>query len=222
MRLLKTFGPLMEFSNRDAVPKVRKGDDLFEWKKFISKSQRHSVKLKEKQPDIVERINEKNREEKERDRQKKEDTKNGEWHYNGEMDEYYWTGENEPEYFDDNFMYEAPTEEDRKIAKEAEERWIEAMIEEDKRVKKERRQKKERERREAMAKPIDPLPVSEMCQYEKIRESIIKEREEAMAKYEFYEDLMQTKKEIGLYKEASKNSEEFRDAKAKHGDKKID
>ena len=80
MRLLKTFGPLMKFSNRDTVPKVRKGDDLFEWKKFVSKSQRHSVKLAEKQPDIVKRINEKNREEKERDRQKKEDTQNGEWH----------------------------------------------------------------------------------------------------------------------------------------------
>ena len=33
---------------------------------------------------------------------------------------------------------------------------------------------------------------------------------------------MQTKKEIGFYKEASKNSEEFEDAKAKHGDKKND
>ena len=55
-----------------------------------------------------------------------------------------------------------------------------------------------------MAKPIDSLPVSEMCQYEKIRESIIKEREEAMAKCKFFENLSETKKEIGFYKDSDK------------------
>ena len=49
--------------------------------------------------------------------------------------------------------------------------------------------------------PIDPLPERELCQYEKIRESIIKEREEAMAKSKFFEDLNNTKRGIGLYKE---------------------
>ena len=38
-----------------------------------------------------------------------------------------------------------------------------------------------------------------MCRYEKLREDIIKEREEAMHKFNFYEDLHQTKKDIGLY-----------------------
>ena len=40
-----------------------------------------------------------------------------------------------------------------------------------------------------MARPIDPLPERELCQYEKIREDIIQEREEALAKFCFYEDL---------------------------------
>ena len=51
-----------------------------------------------------------------------------------------------------------------------------------------------------MAQPIDPLPERELCQYEKIRENIIKEREEAMAKYNFFENLNDTKKDIGFYK----------------------
>jgi hypothetical protein len=61
--------------------------------------------------------------------------------------------------------------------------------------------KKERERKEKMAKPIDPLPERELCQYEKIRENIIKERKEAMARYNFFENLKDTKRDIGLYKE---------------------
>ena len=46
-----------------------------------------------------------------------------------------------------------------------------------------RKGEKERERKEKMAKPIDPPPEWELCQCEKIRENIIKEREEAMARY---------------------------------------
>ena len=37
-----------------------------------------------------------------------------------------------------------------------------------------------------------------MCQYEKIREDNIRERNEAMAKFEFYEDLEKTMEEIGF------------------------
>ena len=37
-----------------------------------------------------------------------------------------------------------------------------------------------------------------MCQYEKIREDNIRERNEAMAKFEFYEDLEKNKEEIGF------------------------
>jgi hypothetical protein len=84
---------------------------------------------------------------------------------------------------------------------EAEKREMEAIVEQRKRDKLEEKKKKERERKEQMAKPIDPLPERELCQYEKIRENIIKEREEAMAKYNFFENLKNTKRDIGLYKE---------------------
>ena len=65
----------------------------------------------------------------------------------------------------------------------------------------EEKRKKDKERKEKMAMPIDPLPERELCQYEKIRESIIKEREEAMAKSKLFEDLNNPKRGIGLYKE---------------------
>ena len=46
--------------------------------------------------------------------------------------------------------------------------------------------------------PIDPLPESELCPYEKLRENNIKERLEAMRKCGFFEDLDSYKKDIGL------------------------
>ena len=49
-----------------------------------------------------------------------------------------------------------------------------------------------------MATPLDPLPETELCPYEKLRESNIKEREEAMLESGFFEDLEKTKNEIGL------------------------
>ena len=50
-----------------------------------------------------------------------------------------------------------------------------------------------------MNNPVNPLPVQEMCLYERIREGIIKEREEAMANCKFFEDLLEAKKEMGFY-----------------------
>ena len=58
---------------------------------------------------------------------------------------------------------------------------------------------KDKERKEAMGKPVNPLPAREMCQYEKIRESIIKEREEAMANCNFFEDLLDAKRKMGFF-----------------------
>ena len=69
---------------------------------------------------------------------------------------------------------------------------------------KEKRQMKNEKRRAAMNTPVNPLPKRELCKYEKIREDIIREREEAMAQFQFFENLEKTKLEIGLYKEASK------------------
>ena len=49
-----------------------------------------------------------------------------------------------------------------------------------------------------MEQPVDPLPIHEMCQYEKLRESRIKERETAMIESGFFDELLQMKKDFGL------------------------
>ena len=49
-----------------------------------------------------------------------------------------------------------------------------------------------------MRVPLDPLPESDLCEYEKIRENNISEREKAMYDSGFFEDLLSYKKDIGL------------------------
>ena len=198
----KSLGRIKEFSARNIS--FRNMDDIVQWRNFMYRSERHKEQVSQSRPDIVARINESIRLAKEEDRQKEEKYKNGEWHYHGESDEWYWTGENEPEYGDDHFVHEAPTEEEKRLDKEAEERWMEAEIEERKHEKRLKREMKEREQREAMKKPLDPLPERELCDYEKLRESNINERQEAMAKCKFFQDLMEFKEEIGFIKSSRK------------------
>ena len=57
---------------------------------------------------------------------------------------------------------------------------------------------KEEEKRKAMMIPLDPLPERELCEYEKIRENNISEREKAMYDSGFFEDLLSYKKDICL------------------------
>ena len=47
----------------------------------------------------------------------------------------------------------------------------------------------EQEKRELMKIPLDPLPERELCEYEKLREKNIKEREAIMEKFGFFNDL---------------------------------
>ena len=53
-----------------------------------------------------------------------------------------------------------------------------------------------------MNNPLKPLPERELCEYERMRERNIREREEAMAASNFFKDLQDYKKTIGLSKEA--------------------
>ena len=49
-----------------------------------------------------------------------------------------------------------------------------------------------------MDNPINPLPVTELSEYEKLRISNIKEREEAMFASGFFEDINEYKRKIGF------------------------
>ena len=55
------------------------------------------------------------------------------------------------------------------------------------------------ERRIALSSPIAPFLDKELCEYEKLRERNITEREYAMAESGFFEDLIDFKKKIGLH-----------------------
>ena len=202
MRLLNSEGPLKDFSRRE-TGHHRKADEEWEWKRFMSKSQSHAEQLGRKQPDIVARINESSRIEKENERKQQEKVEAGIWDWHGESGEWFWTGSDPPK-DEDSCYYQPLTEEEKKALLEHEKRLEEAIKEQRKREKLEEKKKQEMEKKEKMAQPIDPLPERELCQYEKIRENIIKEREEAMARYNFFQNLNETKRDIGLYQEDKK------------------
>ena len=195
MQEFREYGRLVNFSKRSK----RNINEFSAWKNFYKKWKECSEIPFEKKTDLIGRLNQEIREEKEKERQKKEKEEKkreeGMWDYNGESGEWYWTGQNEPKDVD-TFAFEPLTEEDRKKMKEADELhykwWVEMRATE----RKEKRREQYRKYKEQMAIPLDPLPVTELCAYEKLRESNIKEREEAMRQCGFFEDLEKAKNDI--------------------------
>ena len=200
MQVLKAEGRLHDFQMRSSKNETETSD----WRNFMKKGQTHIEQLSTEKPDIVERLNAEMRKEKERERKSKEEQKKkekeGYWEYLPESDEYYWTGENEPDY-GDCFRNTPPTKEDLRLKREAERVEFEWFVEEKKNEQKEKRKQKERARKEAMDNPIEPLPERELCLYEQIRENNIKERQDAMRECGFFEDLEATKRDIGLLRD---------------------
>ena len=204
MRMLKEEGWLMDFATRSAGKREEKSD----WEKFNNKSKEHSQKLKSRKPDIVEQINERNRqrleERREEERKSREKDREGQWYCNPQNEEWYWTGEGEPEFdMDDGVVYEAPEERSKQEREEEDRNWrlyFEGLRKEEKEIQKEKRHQKEQERKEAMKIPVKPPPAQDLCEYEKLREKNIKERVEAMEACGFFGDLHELKKEIGLIK----------------------
>ena len=152
--------------------------------------------LNTRKPDLIERINQEIREEKERDRKKREERerreeeekrrKDGIWEYNGESGEYYWTGEKEPEQTVDTCVYEQLTENEKKLSEETEALHFKWWVEERTRQRNEKRRQKYKEFREKLSIPLDPLPERELCPYEQMRENNIQERKKAMRKCGFF------------------------------------
>ena len=108
---------------------------------------------------------------------------------------------NEPEKIMDTCIYKPLTEEEKKLSEKAEALHFKWWSEERAKERKEKRRQRYQEYKERMAIPLDPLPKTELCPYEQLRENNIKEREEAMRKCGFFRDLENTKKEIGLVKD---------------------
>ena len=121
----------------------------------------------------------------------------GEWVFNSEYSEYYWIGEGEPKVYEEK-LYEAPNDEELKAIRQQEELLFQELRQKKNEERKEKRKQKMEEIKNAMKRPINPLPESELCDYEKLREKNIKEREDAMRESGFYEGLLTYKRHIGL------------------------
>ena len=184
MRLLKEEGRLRKFVSR--APKLKKGqssETLFEYRKYFEKSEGHKQKLKKMEPDIVEKINEKIRLEKEDEIQRKKKESN---EYEIDESEICCCD------FDTNCEYCEKLFEDDKminelapsITEEELRKFEDEELEEYQRMKKIERNRKHREKLEGLKKPAPPLPTRELCEYEKIRDRNIAEREKEWAIYE--------------------------------------
>ena len=77
MRLFKDDGNIQAFKRRGKI----NVDKMLNWQ--LQNSDKHKEKLENVHTDIVERLNQKRREEKEKDRKRKEEELLGEWIYNG-------------------------------------------------------------------------------------------------------------------------------------------
>ena len=242
MRLLREEGPLIQYKERQD----QNVSEAVDWNKFMKKSEKHDGLVNKKNPDVVQKLNEESRARREILRQKAEEEKEkekveeeirkgnierngGEWVYNSEHGEFLWVGEREP--VDDDAPFIQLTEQEELDLKLQEETRLEAMIEEDKAEKREKRRQKIEEQKAAMNKPIDPIPERALCEYEKLRISNIQEREKAMAESGFFDDLNDYKNKIGLVKESVVEDKKHKSSdengkviknikKGKNGDKK--
>ena len=204
MRIFREEGRLKPYADR--VNRNRSETD--EWNNFLQRSQSHADMVEKFKPDIIQKINEKARVEKERLRLTKEkenyneklrieelEQNGGEWVYSPEYAEYYWVGEGEPTGAQDP-EYIPLSEEELKNIKQQEQAWLEADIEEKKQEARDKRRNKQEQLKAAMDKPIKAFPEKELCEYEKLREKNIKERMQAMEESGFFEGLNDFKKEM--------------------------
>ena len=205
MKDFREYGSLRNYHERSFKNKK----EILDWKEYCEKGESFAEVLHTRKPDLIERINQEIREEKERDRKKREEErerreeeekrrKDGIWEYNGESGEYYWTGEKEPEQTVDTCVNEPLTENEKKLSEETEALHFKWWVEERTRQRNEKRRQKYKEFKEKLSIPLDPLPERELCPYEQMRENNIQERKEAMRKCGFFEDLDKTKNDIGL------------------------
>ena len=103
MQLVNEEGTLRKFSRRERVlNKCKTKDEMFEWKQYCIKSEEHRKKLESSQPDIVERINEHVRLEKEKERQESQ-----------RKDDWYWTSSDNEDDDEDANYYTIHTKEEK-------------------------------------------------------------------------------------------------------------
>ena len=212
MKLLREEGRLKDYEIRSK----RNESEIVDWEKYVQKSSDHASLVQQKRKDIMTILHEewrKKREglrmkeikekEEEEKRKKKIEEEGGEWIFYAEYGEYYRVGEKEPVPIQDAYVATPLTEQELIDDRHQEEVQLEAIRKEKKDEAREKRKDKKLRQKEAMEKPIPAVPKKELCEYEKIRNEIVQEREDAMAKSGFFDELKKYKKMIGLVKQNS-------------------
>ena len=199
MRLLHKEGRLQDYKER-IDPNRKEIDD---WTSFRKKGKEYCEKLEVSKPDIVAKLNEEYRKKEESKREMEDKRKNQiegdgeELIYNAENDYYHWFGEGDP-IGHNNPEFEPLTAEELTDIRRKEEEMLQAEMEKDRKLAKERRRQKQDQLKAAMKIPVPKLPEKEMCEYEKLRERNISERKKAMIEAGFFEDLNSYKQRIGM------------------------
>lgn len=195
MRLAKEEGYLMPFEQRS----FRDLDETELWKKFGRRGTNFMEVLKVKMPEKGKEIENiiwlenKARDEKEAEKQRFRDK--GFWEYNYDTNDFTWTGKNPPTDEDEpnpatcqiplNTKYSCEENLTEEEWKELQRKWSQEQFDEMALYYKEEKNRKAREsyqrRKEALQTPIEWKEETELSEYEKIRESNIREREGALA-----------------------------------------
>ena len=153
MRLLNSEGRLRKFSER--LKKTHKKEDFLDWQEYWKNGEKQKQKLINLQPDIVDRINEEVRVQKEKKRQHDEEY--------GDLYENYWMDEEED--FRVANVSKSLTQGEKEIFDEAEMQEMEALMRYKKNERKKKMQAKREQVKDAITSPLPPLPERELCAY---------------------------------------------------------
>jgi hypothetical protein len=167
MQMLETERRIVKFSRRSGG----KPSETRDWENYSKRNKKFKHELETRKPDIMTIINEKAREEKEKERAREERVKEdgGEWLHDGENG-YFWKGGGEPLFENDSFADEVLTKERIDELRKEEEEEDAAIKKRNKEEQNEQKRLKEEVRKEAMKIPLDPLPERDLVPYEKYRD----------------------------------------------------
>ena len=232
MILFEKEGRLRKYSDRSGsgtgIQMRKNRDPMFEWKEYLDKGEDHRKKLERMNPDIVTKINEHMRLKKEEMRRRRNEL--------GNMSIRQLTmGEKEmirlriaqikmEKQCEEKLSDKTQIENKQKVEYQIEDKQSEEKQRDEIQSEKEKNAEKQCSAAEQsrtrdtfshkgvgktkkLDRTMDLLPNRVLCRYEQIREDNIREREDAMAKINFYESLDKTKEDIGLYSKRAKKSE---------------
>ena len=207
MRLMREEGRLIEYSERNSYRKKAIVVEEWLWYYYYKEGPKNREILAKKNPDVYKAIVEKEERERklreEHEKREKELDEAGRWIYNPADDDYYWSNAEKPSYelqaVNDECQGHDGTEEDEENWKKQLEEWNRQEIEQ---LRKERQEQQEEERlernrlarekrnelKEKLLTPINFDADSEVCEYERLRERNIREREEAMRNSGWFSD----------------------------------